>query len=340
MPNDIGILWGGFAGATLLSYFLVYACRWLAHRAQILDVANERSLHTGAKARTGGLAIVLLTVASGAIFGRSLMLPYWLAAALLIAAVSFYDDLKGLSTAFRFGVHFLAAGIILFGLPPVSLSIPGWGLLPSWLTLGLFLFWMVGLTNAYNFMDGSDGIAGTQAVLVGLAWMLASLCQAVSPTAGLLGAVVAGSALGFLGHNWEPSKIFLGDVGSAFLGFTFAVIPLLDGATSKDLTAQVGAAVSLLWPFLADTLYTFIRRLLRRENVFQAHRSHLYQRLILAGWKHRSIAYLYGVLSLLGWLPAWLWWQQQPFAWLVTLFISTVGFLWLRTKVVFTEIIR
>jgi UDP-N-acetylmuramyl pentapeptide phosphotransferase/UDP-N-acetylglucosamine-1-phosphate transferase len=149
-------------------------------------------------------------------------------------------------------------------------------------------------------MDGIDGIAGVQGVIAGLAWTVAGIfCN--SHATSFLGSTVAGVCAGFLIHNWAPAKIFMGDVGSAFLGFTFGVLPLVALRALQDSAAafQIGNlplfAILVLWPFIGDSSLTFFRRLLKGEPVWQAHRSHLYQRLAQTGWSHARICIVYGV---------------------------------------------
>jgi UDP-N-acetylmuramyl pentapeptide phosphotransferase/UDP-N-acetylglucosamine-1-phosphate transferase len=165
----------------------------------------------------------------------------------------------------------------------------------------LALLWVVGLTNAFNFMDGIDGIAACQAITAGLGWGFLAL-QAGVPFAAALGFLLASSSLGFLCHNWSPARVFMGDVGSLFLGFTLAMLPFLVGELSRDRsgTGLACSAVSLMWPFVFDSTFTFLRRLIKGENVFDAHRSHLYQRLVRAGWSHPAVTFLYAVLGITG----------------------------------------
>jgi UDP-N-acetylmuramyl pentapeptide phosphotransferase/UDP-N-acetylglucosamine-1-phosphate transferase len=212
--------------------------------------------------------------------------------------VSWIDDIHSLANRIRFGVHILAAIIIIFTfgyfkvLPlPILVEIP-----LGWLGLLLTFFWIVGLTNAYNFMDGIDGIAGGQAVIAGIGWfMIASVLE--SPITGLISLLIIFSSLGFLLHNWAPAKIFMGDVGSAFLGFTFAALPLMVVPLNPLLPIVGGLMV---WPFIFDSSYTLTRRLIKRENVFAAHRSHLYQRLVITGLSHSRVTLLYMAFQLTG----------------------------------------
>ena len=123
------------------------------------------------------------------------------------------------------------------------------------------------------------------------------------PTVQLMGAVVAAAALGFLTLNWPPAKIFMGDAGSTVLGFLFATLPFLatvEAGGRLDLVRSLTIGAILVWPFLADGIFTFLRRLKNRENVLQAHRSHLYQRLVIAGHSHTRVTVAYGCLAFLG----------------------------------------
>lgn len=300
--------------ACLLSYCGVALLRrWAEHR--LLDVPNERSSHTQPTPRGGGLAIVCVTLAIWLIHGWiSLdhwpLLPYAVGAS-VIAAISWLDDLKNVRTIVRLAVHFGAAALAI-------LSFDYWHtsdihlfqqLKLGWLGLPLTFFWIVGLTNAYNFMDGIDGIAGGQAVVVGAGWALLGWIGGQSHVF-VMGMLLAGATLGFLIHNWPPARIFMGDVGSAFLGYTFAVLPLMaahaPGADAR--LALIGAL--LLWPFIFDSSFTFLRRALRGENVFAAHRTHLYQRLVITGRTHQFVTTLYTGLALIGVLLAFAWWRR------------------------------
>ncbi len=283
--------------ATLSAYLGVAWMRRWAHQ-HLLDIPNERSSHSEPTPRGGGLLIVLVTLA-GLWLGVPLLpinlplLPLlaFSFGALLIAMISWRDDIRPLSMGVRFGAHVLGACLVIAFVGPIRVvELPLFDSLNlGWLSLPLTFLWLVGLTNAYNFMDGIDGLAGSQAVLAGLGWFVLGTLIG-HPMVGLVGILLAGSSLGFLGHNWPPARIFMGDVGSAFLGFSLASLVVF-GALF-DLRLPV-AGILLVWPFVFDTGFTILRRLLRGENVLAAHRSHLYQRLILAGWNHRAVTLLY-----------------------------------------------
>ncbi len=321
------------AGAALLSLWLVGVVRCVALRQGILDAPNERSLHSQPTPRGGGIGIVGVSLIG--ILLCWVLVPFWAAwplvsfvcAALFIAAVSWRDDVRPLPVLVRFGAHALAAVAVLVGIGSWAvLEIPVVGLFRlGYLGLPVTFLWIVGLTNAYNFMDGVDGIAGIQAVVAGLGWV--ALTGGTARVETWLGLLLAGASLGFLVHNWPPARIFMGDVGSAFLGFNFAVLAVI-GAQHNPRLALAGAL--LVWPFVFDTSFTFLRRLRRGENVFQAHRSHLYQRLVLAGYSHRFVTCLYGVLAAGGVVLALVWEQRVTAAsWLVpTALASAMGSLW------------
>lgn len=287
--------------------------RW-AQRRSILDIPNARSSHRRPTPRGGGLAIIL-SIGIGWFVLEAWVVPGALHWALVvglavIALVSWIDDMRGVSTGFRFFTHTLAAVIVIWtGGYWSELLVPGVGRIH--LDLGgaiLSILWIVGLTNAFNFMDGIDGIAGVQGVAAGVGW---ALIGAWLEWIWLLatGGLIAASALAFLYFNWSPARIFMGDVGSASLGFLFAALPFfVEGGTSSNVVFRLPlAAALLLWPSVFDTIYTFLRRLIKRENVFAAHRSHLYQRLVIAGWSHQTVSFLYSALACSGFVGAIVW---------------------------------
>ena len=262
-------------------------------RAQ-LDVPNERSLHKIPTPRGGGLLIAILTVAVAIMLNQ---VGYALAGA-GIALLGWLDDRMTLSAKPRLLIQTGLASVmvpILLGAGQTTLFSNSMSELIQLMWLMLLIVWVVALTNIYNFMDGIDGIAGGVALVGGVGFFLLPQNQA----ARLLGLTIAASSLGFLGHNWSPARIFMGDVGSTFLGFSFAVLTLMSG----DLI--LGALI--LWVFIFDSTLTIIRRLLKGENILNAHRTHLYQRLVLSGYSHRAISTLYIGFTVIGVFAAWLW---------------------------------
>ncbi|MEM2129719.1 MAG: glycosyltransferase family 4 protein [Candidatus Bathyarchaeia archaeon] len=298
------LLVGLFAMATVIaSTGVAYMHRWATQR--MLDIPNERSSHTQPTPRGGGVLIVLVTLVGfwliAPLMKINLLTPALLAfsfSAILIAVISWQDDQHPLSNKIRFGVHSISAlMVILFIGYWQTIELPLlYTFQIDWVGIPLTFLWLIGLTNAYNFMDGIDGLAGGQALLSGLGWLTLGVLSDL-PLFTLLGVLVAGSSLGFLIHNWPPARIFMGDVGSAFLGFTIATLAVFGGLIDARLPV---AGILMVWPFLFDTTFTILRRLRFGENIFTAHRSHLYQRLVIAGWQHRSVTLLYLGFALLG----------------------------------------
>lgn len=294
--------------AATLGYAGVAVMRFWAMRRNLLDVPNHRSSHSRPTPRGGGLPVAVLTILgwlaleivrpSGTPWAA--LLAYG-AGAGTVALIGWVDDVHSLSARTRLVVHAFAAAIAVavLGYWESVVVLPGRELTLGRFGLGLTLLWIVGLTNAYNFMDGSDGIAGVQAVVAAVGWACVGWLSD-SPGTARLALLLAAGSLGFLGHNWPPARVFLGDVGSGFLGYSFAIMPLL--ALRHDRLATISPLLGLLfvWPFVFDTAWTFFRRLRKGENVFVAHRSHLYQRLIIAGYSHRFVMVLYGASAAVG----------------------------------------
>ena len=295
---------GLFVVAAIASSILVAVVRRWAEKNAVLDIPNERSSHSVAVPRGGGLAIVVVTIPVLLLNFGSWSLPQravLAVASAILALVSWMDDLYRVPNVIRFCVHLIAAGavVVMFGRITEIPVRTGFSI-PLGLTAFVFtVLWIAGLTNAYNFMDGIDGIAGVQAVVAGIGWCL--LAWAVVPGASAAGAALAGAAFGFLMHNWRPARIFMGDVGSVFIGFLLASLTVAAAQEKPDFFLY---GVLLVWPFIFDTAFTFLRRLTRGEPVYAAHRSHLYQRLVQTGVSHSMTAILYGLLALLGLLLA------------------------------------
>lgn len=275
-----------------------------SNRRGLLDLPNERSSHSTPTPRGGGLIIVLISLCAYVSISIPFNLPLswgYLFSAGLVAVVSWLDDLWSLPFWTRLIVHIAAAVVLTSDVGAWSeLTIP---LLDYRIETGFFVgrilavLWLVWFLNAYNFMDGIDGIASLQAVIAGIAWAVLAT-KFDLPATAILGAIVASATAGFLIHNWQPARVFMGDVGSAFLGFTLAALPLLGRAESgSDIPLLPSAGILFVWLFLFDTIFTLIRRLLERKRVWEAHREHIYQKLIIDGWQHAHVTLAYGVAS-------------------------------------------
>ena len=289
-----------FAIIFVASYFGVgYFRRWSAQN-EFVAIPNERSSHTEPVPHGGGIVIVIICLI--AYLGISLYLPGtfswgYFSGALMIALVSFLDDLYSITFPWRLLVHSIAAILVI-------LDVDTWhGItMLGHISLGnigyvMTFIWIVWMVNSYNFMDGIDGLAGLQAVIGSVGWLVLSYLLGM-PAMFLFSGVIAAASLGFLIHNWSPAKIFMGDVGSAFLGFTFASLPMIARTIANKFPDLLPiAAVLFVWFFLFDSVVTLLRRAFRGEKIWQAHREHLFQRLVLSGLSHRRVTIFYGVLA-------------------------------------------
>lgn len=292
--GEVLILVGGAAAAGLCVYLLCWPLRRLLLAAGLVDVPNARSSHTELTPRGGGIAIV------GALGASLLVLAvgqHWPACGLLIgtilvAAISLLDDWRAQPASVRLAVHLGAAGLAVFSLGSEEVArairratFEG---LPDLAGVLLAILWIAGYVNAFNFMDGIDGLAASQAAVTafGVAILvgLGSGRWAAPPL--VVAAVIAGAALGFLPHNFPRARMFMGDVGSASLGYVQAGV-VLWAAEATDV--PLVPLLLLHTNFVLDTSITLVRRWARGERVGGAHRDHFYQRLVRAGCSHASI---------------------------------------------------
>jgi UDP-N-acetylmuramyl pentapeptide phosphotransferase/UDP-N-acetylglucosamine-1-phosphate transferase len=259
----------------------------------LLDVPNLRSSHEVPTPRLGGVAIVL-----GTWIGVALLRPEgaWplLACATLIGAVGLADDLSNLHFGAKAAAQALAASGLLFFYPPQIISdAPGaWGVA----AFAIGVFWIVALSNAFNFMDGIDGFIG------GVALVNILFLAALAGEAGAFLPALAGATAGFLVWNINPASIFLGDSGAYFLGFGLAAVALYAPVQQEGWTPLVFVACAIVFtPLLLDTAYTLVRRLRTGvvKNVFSAHREHIYQRITPTTGMHRRTSNLYYGASVL-----------------------------------------
>jgi UDP-N-acetylmuramyl pentapeptide phosphotransferase/UDP-N-acetylglucosamine-1-phosphate transferase len=239
-----------------------------------LDHPNERSLHIRPTPRIGGLGIMAGLVICTFILNPDVLLMSALAA-LGLCALSLLDDLRGLPVRVRFFGHVLAAGATLYVLPDM----------PAW-TMWLVLFALIWMTNLYNFMDGSDGLAGGMA-LFGFASYGVAAWLSGAESFSLLSWVIAASSAGFLFYNFPPARIFMGDAGSIPLGYLAAALGLAGWAAGYW---PIAFPVLVFSTFIVDASLTLARRGIAGERIWQAHRSHYYQRLVRMGWSHRRLA--------------------------------------------------
>jgi UDP-N-acetylmuramyl pentapeptide phosphotransferase/UDP-N-acetylglucosamine-1-phosphate transferase len=275
-----------------------------------LDQPNERSLHERPVPRTGGIAVLAGAAVSLGFGAAGLWLP--VALALVLAAVSFFDDIRGLPTSVRLAVHVAAAAFLVWHVLSPMLAI-------EMLVLILAVAW---ITNLYNFMDGADGLAGGMATIGFGAYGLAAWWGG-DAALGALCVALSAAAFAFLLHNHHPARIFLGDVGSIPLGFLAAALGIV--GWRNDLW-PLWFPVMVFGPFIADATITLVRRVLRRERVWQAHRDHYYQRMVRMGLGHRGTAWTGYAVMLLCAGAALLGRAQAP-AMQATVFLATSALL-------------
>lgn len=263
----------------VFSLVMTALLRRYALARSIIDIPNARSSHTLPTPRGGGVAIVVafllaqpLLAWAGLLDNAALMAMF--GAGLLVAVIGFMDDHGHIAARWRLLGHFCAAGWALAwlgGLPP--LQVFGTTLALGWvghLLAALYLVWML---NLYNFMDGIDGIASVEAITACLGacvlyWLAGATALIWAPL------LLAGAVAGFLFWNFPPARIFMGDAGSGFLGIVLGVLTLLAAWHSSAL---LWGWLILLGVFVVDATFTLMRRLLRGDKVYEAHRSHAYQ---------------------------------------------------------------
>ncbi|MGH8033647.1 MAG: MraY family glycosyltransferase [Lysobacterales bacterium] len=282
----------------LLSCVLTGVFTWYTRSQGMLDLPGERHSHTVPTPRGGGAGLIsALILVSLFLDHDSPVMEFWLQCALPgIAALSltgWRDDRAGLSVRLRFFVQLLVGIYVIWYLGFLDLVL---GLPPALLAMG-YLLWMI---NLYNFMDGSNGMAGFQGVFAGctLSWLF---IHAGDAHAALVSALLAAACLGFLPWNLGKARVFMGDVASGPLGLAVASLVLF-GVFSGGLSLAVAWLLMLV--FLCDASLTLLSRAIRRERWYTPHKQHLYQRLIVRGWSHGRVLALYQAVNLVLVTPA------------------------------------
>ncbi len=271
--------WLLIAGVVLLSYFLTAAVRRYALAHSVMDIPLARSSHSVPTPRGGGIAIVVsfLLVLPLFVWTQDVTFQSVVAisgSGLLIAIIGFWDDHGHISARWRLLAHFVASIWALYwigGLPEINLF--GMNVNLGWSGIVMATFYLAWMLNLYNFMDGIDGIASVETISVCLAMCLVyTLGGQIELT--LLPLILAMAVAGFLCWNYPPARIFMGDAGSGFLGITLGIFSIQAAWVSSELFL---AWLILLGVFIVDASFTLIRRLLRGDKLYMAHRSHSYQ---------------------------------------------------------------
>ncbi|MFQ5936202.1 MAG: glycosyltransferase family 4 protein [Acidiferrobacterales bacterium] len=270
-------------------------------RLYMLDHPNPRSLHDSPTPRGGGLAVLVAVFGFGALalmtHTANTDLLWMVLGAFLVAVVSFLDDWLTLNLGYRIVIHFAVASLLVWGgFTLESIMVPGaaW-VLPAPALIALSLLFIVWMVNLYNFMDGMDGFAAGMAVIGFGSFAILGWLDS-QPLFATLNLIVAAGAGGFLLSNFPPARIFMGDVGSSLLGFLAAAFMLW---ADRDRIFPLWLGVIVFSPFILDATITLIKRILRGEKFWEAHKTHYYQRLVQLGWGHRrTVLWEYGLMLL------------------------------------------
>ncbi|HHW58113.1 MAG TPA: undecaprenyl/decaprenyl-phosphate alpha-N-acetylglucosaminyl 1-phosphate transferase [Clostridia bacterium] len=321
-----------FIVAFIVSFFATPFAKKIAFSIGAIDIPNEeRRIHTQPIPRLGGLAIFL-----GTIFSILLFLPKSsetigiILGSAIIAVLGLLDDKFGLKAKFKLLGQLVAAVVlILSGIRIDWLSNPfGGGLiyLKSWVAIPLTLFWVVGITNTMNLIDGLDGLAAGIAVISSGSLFIVSLLNGRFATA-VISIAIAGAALGFLPYNFNPAKIFMGDTGSMFLGFVLAAISI-QGAVKSAAAIAIAVPILALGVPIFDTAFAIIRRLINGRPIMEADKGHLHHRLLEKGLTQRQVVLVLYAISLVLGVSAVLVSYSNEAKGLIILFISFLFVVW------------
>ena len=273
--------------APLLSLVVTFVIiLWLTKYSavKILDHPNHRSLHTKSVHRVGGVSLMLGVLVAWTLLPAVLPLSVWVGVCLLVL-LFFSDDIFGLPIWLRLLVHCIAAVFLA-----VVLLFDTHG----WLIVVIATIWIIWMSNLYNFMDGSDGLAGGM-TLIGFSFYGLAALIGENEMFAMINFSIASAAMAFLFFNFYPARVFMGDAGAIPLGFLAAVLGILGWVESLW---PVWFPLLVFSPFIVDASVTLAKRGLRGEKVWQAHREHYYQRLVKNGFGHRNTALLEYILML------------------------------------------
>jgi UDP-N-acetylmuramyl pentapeptide phosphotransferase/UDP-N-acetylglucosamine-1-phosphate transferase len=277
-----------FGVSGMLAAWMVYG-RW-AYR--VTDQPNERSLHNKPVPRIGGLAI-MGGICAGGLIGAGQNAIGWLVLPILLALLSLGDDIYKLPVSVRLPIHVVIAllGAVLFGQGELGVM--------QWLFVAAAIVWM---TNLFNFMDGSDGLAGGMAA-IGFLFLGLEAWTSGNTQFAIMNWTIVSAAFAFLLFNFHPARIFMGDSGSIPIGFLAAAHGFYG---FKDGLWPAWFPILVFSPFIVDATITLLKRLLRGDKIWHAHREHYYQRVILLGHGHRKTALLeYAVMIAAGLSALW-----------------------------------
>lgn len=286
-----------------VSWILTLVLRRYALAKSLMDIPNERSSHFVPTPRGGGVAIVVsFLLALPVLASLDLLSPATLygllGSGLLVAVIGFADDHGHIAARWRLLGHFIAAGWALFWLGGgVQISLFGLLLDLKWFATFLFAIFLVWMLNLYNFMDGIDGLASVEAISVCLSGCLVYWLSGYQELTWVV-LILAGSVAGFLCWNFPPARIFMGDAGSGFIGLIIGLLAIIAAAKAPEL---LWCWLILLGVFIVDATWTLMRRLLRGDKIYEAHRSHAYQYASRKYGSHKTVVHAVLAINLL-WL--------------------------------------
>lgn len=296
------------AGALAASFLLTLAIMRSAGRLRLIDVPNERSSHALPTPKGGGVAIAIASLAAMGVLCALGFMPTHLFLALApggaaVAAVGLIDDIKPLTARLRLLVHFMAAGWAVVCIGPVPFFLHFVAASPElqWFSYAASTVGIVWFLNMYNFMDGIDGIAASQAVFMSAGVALLALLSGGVAYIAAAAIVIGAASCGFLLLNWPPARIFMGDVGSGYLGFVFAALGLASGGHGHGVSG-VWACLILTGVFAVDATFTVVRRFLRGEQITRPHRTHAFQ-LLTQRLGHRNVTLCVALVNVVWLLP-------------------------------------
>ena len=280
--------------AALVAYALVgLYVRALAVPSRF-DLPNQRSMHAVAVPSGAGVAIVVVVLVLWPVsqsFTLERVHVLLLAAFAALAALSWVDDHHRLTPSVRLTAHALAVALLLGALAPDQRVLPALPLFMERIAMGIAWVWFI---NLFNFMDGIDGLAGSEAIAIAAGYCLIVAAAGLDTPLAQLALIAAGACAGYLVWNWHPAKVFMGDTGSIPLGFLLGWL-MIDLA----LSGHWPAALILPLYFGADATLTLVRRLRRGEKPSQAHREHFYQRAVLGGTTPPVVVWRIGAVNVL-----------------------------------------
>jgi UDP-GlcNAc:undecaprenyl-phosphate GlcNAc-1-phosphate transferase len=284
-----------FVVALVCTAIVIIPARWLAFRLGAVAEPGERRIHSRPTARLGGLALYLGFGLPTALFSTNASTLGLLLSAAVITTLMVFDDLRGVRPVVKLGFQVVASllGIAVFGIYIHSLALGSQHVLQlaEAVSIPITLLWFVGLENTINLIDGVDGLAAGVVAIVAATLLLAAINRSQTDIVILCGALI-GACIGFLIYNWHPARVFMGDSGSNFLGFTLAALSVLSVAKGAVILALLVPILALAIPIF-DTAWAILRRRLRGQSIVTPDTGHLHHRLLDFGLSPRETALVF-----------------------------------------------